>query len=112
MRIRDSERKRNVRTLVTGRQILEPQSSWRFRICRRLSPGTDRIDVGLAQIADGRLLASPIVRRPLLDERVQPFLTIFGGRDKRKALGSVLDRAAEIGIDGAHESVAADLHDA
>jgi hypothetical protein len=46
-------------------------------------------------------LASPIVWRPLLDERVQPFLAIFGGRDKRKTLGGILDRAAEIGIDRA-----------
>ena len=38
--------------------------------------------------------------------------TIFGGRNKSKALGGVFDRATEIGIDGAHECIAADLHDA
>jgi hypothetical protein len=57
-------------------------------------------------------LASPIVWRPLLDERVQSFLAIFGGRYQSKALGGVLDRTAEIGIGRAHEGIAADLHDA
>src|SRR6185437_13463295 len=56
--------------------------------------------------------ASPVTWRPLFDERVQSFLTIVGGRNKSKALGGIFDRTAEIGIDRAHEGIAADLHDA
>jgi hypothetical protein len=53
---------------------------------------------------------SLVAWRPLLDERVEAFLTILCCRDQRKTFGGVLDRAAEVGVDRAHEGVAADFH--
>src|SRR5262249_49503621 len=66
-----------------------PSSPERGVVYAHADHGAERIEA---------VLASPVAWRPLLDERVQSFLTIFSGRDKSKALCGVLDGTAEIGI--------------
>src|SRR5581483_8062351 len=78
--------------------------SWRVRVEIPVRARTPRNTVR-------PLLRSPVVRRALLDERVQAFLAIVGSRNERKTFRGIFDRAAEIGIDRAHEGIAADLHD-
>ena len=55
--------------------------------------------------------APGIFWRSLFDEGIKAFLAILRGRDKRKTLARVLDRAAIVGIDRAHEGIAAYFHD-
>ena len=47
----------------------------------------------------------------LFDEGIKAFLAILRGRDKRKTLGRVLDRAAIVRVNRAHEGIAAYFHD-
>ena len=42
---------------------------------------------------------------------LKAFLAILRGRDKRKTLGRVLDRAAIVRVNRAHEGIAAYFHD-
>ncbi len=55
--------------------------------------------------------APGIFWRSLFDEGIETFLAILRRRDKRKTLGRVLDRAAIVGVDRAHEGIVAYFHD-
>src|SRR6202011_4509656 len=61
--------------LPTDLELLKIQSRHHPPFSRAVTPGSGS--------------ASSVIWRPLFDERIQPFLTIFRRRDKSKTLGRI-----------------------